>query len=112
MEEFGIGSDATVLATLDTPEAGRDAFASLLDGPDRPTAVLVGSESLLDGLLAEADARQIALGRDLSVVDEDVVDAHLASLVNVGDIVLTSDEPDIRQLLAARALVDVRLVVV
>jgi hypothetical protein len=42
----------------------------------------------------------------------DVVDAHLASLVNVGDTVLTSDEPDIRQLLATRALVEVRLVVV
>lgn len=42
----------------------------------------------------------------------DVVDAHLALLVNAGDTVLTSDEPDIKQLLTARGLVDVQVVVV
>lgn len=42
----------------------------------------------------------------------DVVDAHLTTLILPGDTVLTSDEADIRHLLEARRIFDVRIEVV
>lgn len=42
----------------------------------------------------------------------DVVDSHLTTLILPGDTVLTSDEADIRHLLEARRIVDVRIEVV
>lgn len=54
------------------------------------------------GLMPQVSRRTGELCGDAAV--SDVVDAHLSLLVQPGDVVLTSDEEDIRHLLATRGV--------
>jgi DNA-binding LacI/PurR family transcriptional regulator len=55
-------------------EEGERAGAALLDGPDRPTAVIAQSDLLAAGVLRAAAARGLDVPRDLSVAGFDGVD--------------------------------------
>jgi DNA-binding LacI/PurR family transcriptional regulator len=52
-------------------DAGRRAAAALLAGPDRPTALLAMSDELAIGALQAAEAADIAVPRDLSIIGFD-----------------------------------------
>jgi DNA-binding LacI/PurR family transcriptional regulator len=52
-------------------DAGRRAAASLLDAPDRPTALLAMSDELAIGALHAAEERGITVPRELSVIGFD-----------------------------------------
>jgi DNA-binding LacI/PurR family transcriptional regulator len=52
-------------------DAGRRAAAALLDRPERPTALLAMSDELAIGALQAAEARGIALPRELSIIGFD-----------------------------------------
>jgi LacI family transcriptional regulator len=54
-------------------EHGASALKSLLDSSDPPTAVILGGNQLLEGALAVVRARNLRLGRDLSLVSCDDV---------------------------------------
>jgi LacI family transcriptional regulator len=49
-------------------EHGASALTRLLDSPHPPTAVILGGNQLLEGALAVVRARNLRLGRDLSLV--------------------------------------------
>jgi DNA-binding LacI/PurR family transcriptional regulator len=52
-------------------DAGRRAAAALLDGADRPTALIAMSDELAIGALHAAEARGIAVPRELSIIGFD-----------------------------------------
>jgi DNA-binding LacI/PurR family transcriptional regulator len=52
-------------------DAGRRAAAALLEAPERPTALLAMSDELAIGALQAAEARGIAVPRELSVIGFD-----------------------------------------
>jgi LacI family transcriptional regulator len=54
-------------------ERGASALKELLDSSDPPTAVILGGNQLLEGALAVVRARNLRLGRDLSLVSCDDV---------------------------------------
>src|SRR5699024_2410648 len=67
-------------------DQGAGAFARLVELPDPPTGMVVASDVLLPGMLREARARGIRLGRDMAVVGygdpewADLVDPTLTTM--------------------------------
>ncbi|PXY34619.1 LacI family transcriptional regulator [Prauserella sp. PE36] len=59
---------------------GADAFAALLDRPEPPSAVVVGNDAMMAGVLHEARRRQLHVGKDVAVVGFD--DTEWADLVD------------------------------
>ncbi|MCO1653977.1 LacI family DNA-binding transcriptional regulator [Pseudonocardia humida] len=55
----------------DSPEAGAEALRDLLDGPDRPTAVLCFSDALAAAVVRVAEDAGLRVPADLSVVGFD-----------------------------------------
>ena len=83
-EGLGDSVDWTTLPVATAPggdrETGRQAAARLLDGPDRPTAILALYDQLALGVLDVVSER----GLDISVTGfDDVPEAKLASLTTV-----------------------------
>jgi LacI family transcriptional regulator, galactose operon repressor len=68
MEAVGHREHAMVLSTEDTWESGERATAEWLSDADPPTAMIVGSEPLLEGVLRELDRHELDVGRDLSLL--------------------------------------------
>jgi LacI family transcriptional regulator len=62
------------------PEGARLALTELLDLKQPPTAIVVGNDSMMIGVLREARARDVRIGSDLSVVAYD--DPEWADLVD------------------------------
>jgi LacI family transcriptional regulator len=69
----GRGPDArlSVRSGRTSPDHATETTIELLDSADPPTAFLLGSNQLLPGVLREVHARQLELGRDLSLVTVD-----------------------------------------
>jgi LacI family transcriptional regulator len=63
-----------VLGGMFSPEHGERAMRSLLERPDPPTAVIVGGNQLLAGVLRVLGERGVRLGAELSLVSCDDVD--------------------------------------
>jgi LacI family transcriptional regulator len=61
-----------VEGTLEPPH-GQRATRTLLDGPEPPTAIVVGANQLLGGTLAELRDRGLAVGSDISLVSCDAI---------------------------------------
>ncbi|MDR3493122.1 MAG: LacI family DNA-binding transcriptional regulator [Ancalomicrobiaceae bacterium] len=60
---------------------GVEAVTALLSGPAQPTAIFVGSDQILIGILRVLAARGVVVGRDLSIVTFD--DANTLELLAV-----------------------------
>ena len=56
---------------------GERLAAQLLDGGDPPTAIICSSTMIASGVYAAAEARGLAIGRDLSVVSHDDAPPHI-----------------------------------
>ena len=82
IQQAGLAWDeqVTVIETLDnTHEEGRAAAATLLSLEPRPTAILAMSDQLALGALAEADAQNLIVPQDLSVVGFDDIPSAMRS---------------------------------
>ena len=76
LEANGISFDDRIVRAAELSDAGGEgAAADLLDGPDAPTALLCVSDQMALGALGAARARGIAVGRDLSVIGYDGLEA-------------------------------------
>ncbi len=65
-------------------ESGRAAAARLLDGPDRPTAILAISDVMALGVLQALEQRRLVPGRDVSVTGfDDIPAAEAAGLTTM-----------------------------
>ena len=73
-------------------EEGERAGAALLDGPDRPTAILAQSDILAAGVLRAAAARGLAVPRDLSVAGFDGADLPWLAPVRLTTVVQPTAE--------------------
>src|ERR1019366_6853289 len=56
-----------------SPEHSNAAMTEMLNAPDPPTAIILGGNQLLEGALAVVKARNLRLGRDLSLISCDDV---------------------------------------
>jgi DNA-binding LacI/PurR family transcriptional regulator len=86
-----------------SPEAGAACAASLLDRPDRPTAILCGADQLALGVLDAARARGIDVPGELSVAGFDDIEAAARSnppLTTVRQPLLEKGRAAARQLFA------------
>ena len=80
MQEIGLESDPALIVEGDhTMEGGMSAFARILAGPVRPTAVLCSNDMTAIGVMRESHDVGISIPRDLSVVGFD--DIRLAQFV-------------------------------
>lgn len=70
----GLDPTYQVIAGPVSPEQGRTAMRTLLDGPTPPTAVITGANRFLIGALQELRARDVHVGRDLSLISCDEID--------------------------------------
>ena len=76
LEANGLPVDDVLIRAADLSDAGGEgAAADLLDGPRAPTALVCVSDHVALGALAAARARGLALGRDLSVIGYDGLEA-------------------------------------
>jgi LacI family transcriptional regulator len=78
------GSEAYIVAEYFgdySANYGVDAISALLDGPASATAVFIGSDQILIGVLRVLTSRGIVVGRDLSIVTFD--DANTLELLAV-----------------------------
>lgn len=62
------------------PDGGAKAFGALLDLPDPPTAVVVGNDAMMVGVLHEARRRGVRVGDEVAVAGYD--DVEWADLVD------------------------------
>jgi len=77
------GLDETTLPIIETPyeiENGGDAFAQLIGGAVRPTAILCGNDVLATGALRQAQDMGLSVPDDVSITGFD--DIELARIVN------------------------------
>jgi predicted nucleic acid-binding protein len=111
--------DAGALVAVDKQDRRVGAMLRVLqrDGVAVLTSAAVVAQVWRDGR-RQANLARVLTGVDIAVVDvvaakkvgellklrrtDDVNDAHVALLARPGDVVLTSDEPDIKALLRAR----------
>ncbi len=63
----------TVLGHSFDSRHGAEVTREMLDGPDPPTALIIGGNQLLSGVLGELGRRQLALGRQISLISCDSV---------------------------------------
>ena len=69
-----LAADFTAIEGLLAPDHGRDAVRRLLAAPEPPTAIVAGGNQLLIGALEELLARELTIGRDISLVSCDAID--------------------------------------
>ena len=80
MQEIGLATDPQLVVEGDhTVEGGMAAFARLLAGASRPTAVLCSNDLTAIGVMRKSHDAGISIPRDLSVIGFD--DIHLAQFV-------------------------------
>jgi DNA-binding LacI/PurR family transcriptional regulator len=80
MKEIGLEADPNLITEGDhTMEGGMKAFARLLAGPVRPTAVICSNDMTAIGVMRESHDAGISIPRDLSVIGFD--DIRLAEFV-------------------------------
>ncbi len=80
LDEAGIALDPSLVAQgTYTFESGRAAARTLLDRPDRPTAIVAHNDDMAVGAIVAAGELGIAVPRDLSITGFD--DSQLASTV-------------------------------
>ncbi len=80
MQEIGLETDPALVVEGDhTMEGGMAAFARLLAGPARPTAVLCSNDMTAIGVMRKSHEAGIAIPNDLSVIGFD--DIRLAQFV-------------------------------
>ena len=79
-------------------ELAERVVAELLDGKDRPTAIIVGSNQMVPGAVRALTERNIALPHDLSLVGCD--DSILAQLYRPPIAVVKCDNAEVGQLTA------------
>jgi LacI family transcriptional regulator len=74
-QEAGVESDQRLrrLGSL-APSFGQSAMLELLDSDDPPTAVIVGGNRLLTGVLEALHARNRVVGTDIALISTDEVD--------------------------------------
>jgi len=78
LRQAGEEIDESLIIHVDfTYEGGRAAAHSLLDRPDRPSAIFAASDEIALGVMEEARRRSIRVPEDLSIVGFD--DTFLAS---------------------------------
>lgn len=66
-DEHGLEHDPSLIkASRATAEYGRQATAELLDGPEPPTAIVIGPNPMLAGALREIRAREVRVGTDIA----------------------------------------------
>lgn len=76
LEANGIVPDEDLVRSVDLSDAGGEGGAAdLLDGPRPPTALLCVSDHVAFGAIAAVRARGLAIGRDVSVIGYDGLEA-------------------------------------
>jgi LacI family transcriptional regulator len=84
------------------PEFGQRAVAELLDGDEPPTAIVVGPNPMLVGVLRELQRRQLRVGRDLALACLD--DPPIAALYDPGITALARDIGELADVAASLLL--------
>lgn len=79
-------------------ESGERAVSRLLDGPDPPTAIVVGSNQMVPGAVRALSARNLEMPRDITLVGCD--DLILAELYRPPIAVVKSDNAEAGRLTA------------
>ncbi|WP_222851341.1 LacI family DNA-binding transcriptional regulator [Phytoactinopolyspora mesophila] len=98
------GSVAAVESATNLIEEGEVAAASLLDAPDRPTAVIAQSDLLAVGVIRAAVGLGLRVPQDLSVVGFDGIDAGWLD----GWLLTTIEQPIVEKgRMAGRMVVDI-----
>ncbi len=101
-EQFGVPPTFVVKAGgFDTRHATR-ATRVLLDDPNPPTALIVGGNQLLSGVLGEIQRRRLQLGQDISLVSCDSV--PLSELFRPPIAVVRRDTRELGQVAASLLL--------
>lgn len=100
------GLDADALQMIETPyeiENGADAFAKIMSGPERPSAVLCGNDVLAVGALIGAERMGLRVPQDVSITGFDDIE-----LARIAHPALTTVHVPHRQMgrKAAQVLID------